>query len=86
MHQDLEALEICCKHYQTNYVDENVRKLKNKNRCQQRKLVKQEIEIYCLRNSLRHWGKAYDDMEKAYRCFLEQALSLAKQIVLLCRI
>ena len=80
MHQDLEALEICCKHYRMEYSDKNLRKVKNKNRCLQRKLERQAIEIFCLRASLHHWSAAYRNLEKLSREFLQEVRALTQRL------
>ena len=85
MHQDLGALEVCCKHYQTNYVDENLRKVKNRNRCLQRKLRRQEIEIHLLRDNLRQWMLAHSELEERHYCFLKQMRGLIQKMAKICR-
>ena len=85
MHQDLEALEICCKHYHTTYADENLRKVKNRNRCLQRRLGRQQIEIHFLRHNLRRWMLAHSELEERLCCFLKQLRSLIQKMAKICK-
>ena len=85
MHQDLEALEICCKHYHTTYADENLRKVKNRNRCLERKIGRQQIEIHFLRHNLRRWMLAHSELEERYHCFLKQLRSVIQKMAKICK-
>ena len=78
MHQDLEALEICCKHYHASYADENLRKVKNRNRCLQRRLGRQQIEIHFLRHNLRRWMLAHSELEEQLRSVIQKMAKICK--------
>jgi len=55
MHQDFAALSLCCKHYQTNYVNDNMRKVINRNRSLLRRINKLTLENYVLRVTMAFW-------------------------------
>ena len=61
MHQDFSALEVCCKHYQTTYLNENMRKVINRNRSLLRRIRKLELDIYCLRVTMAFWQNVHAD-------------------------
>ena len=74
----MEALEICCKHYQTTYADGNLRKVKNRNRCLERKIGRQQIEIHFLRHNLRRWMLAHTELEEQLRSVIQKMAKICK--------
>ena len=55
MHSDVEALDVVCKHYRTEYSCDALRKAKNKIKRLKYAITRLTIELYYVRTLLRVW-------------------------------
>ena len=55
MHCDLEALDVVCKHYRTEYGSDALRRAKNKIQRLMHAITRITIELYYIKALLRVW-------------------------------
>ena len=76
MHQDLEALEIVCRHYNSEYRNDALRISKNACRRVTRALSKKSAEAYEARREAEAWRIISIAWEERYRSLLKAIKTL----------
>jgi len=77
MHPDLEALEVVCRHYSTEYSNDALRASKNTCRRITRTLSKKSAEAYDARREAEAWKIVSIAWEERYRSLLKAIRTLA---------
>ena len=62
MHSDLEALDVVCRHYRTEYASDELRRAKKKIRQLRDALMRLTLEVYFLRCMCKVWREHRESM------------------------